>query len=556
MATVSDPRATRPLSRARTAALVGVLTVLYAATFGPTSDGQVLGNDAIHYASAVATGDAGGLLLANHLLPHLVARGLFLLGTALGVLTDDHAGALVAQTWISALGGALTVALVAASARRLCGPGAVATFVGLAVATSSGLWLFASVGETYAPAAAAEAWVLFEVLRRCGSKAGAVATSDLRLITAIALATLVRQDALLVAIVPLVVLGRRALVPMLVAGLVSVLGYALCFAATPSGTDALQWLVGVAARPEWNVGADRPAAWFAALVHGVLTLDAIAFGVHRTNDLSAMRLLASAAVLVHVVALAVALGQRRRITGDAGPGDAISGDATCGNWTASDALAPHSASRFVLGLGAYFALRFVFFAWFQPSNIEYAVGHLIPIALIAGWVWSRGTGRPRLVPLALALQLAATLCLVVPLRTSDVDADARDALEACGANGATVVTLEPFGELALARERYRRFGPARNAGTEAGIHVIDASGSHDPALAAAVVARAQAGREAGRSVLVVVDRRLAAFLGLGTVEVPAPLASGLVELVDFETLETGGALVAYRLPPAGAGAPQ
>ncbi|QDU85632.1 hypothetical protein Pla163_27640 [Planctomycetes bacterium Pla163] len=526
MATVSDPRASRAPAWARNALLVGILTVLYAATFGPTTDGQILGNDAIHYAGAVASGDGAGLLLANHLLPHLAARGLFLIGTALGLLADDHAGALMAQTLISALGGALTVALVAATARRLCGPGPVATLVGFALATSSGLWLYAGVGETYAPAAAAETWVLFEVLRRLRAAEG---TGDLRLIAALALATLVRQDAVLVAIVPLVVLGPRALAPVLVAGLASALGYALCFAATPAGTDAATWLVGVAAQPEWSASAERPALWFAGLVHGVLTLDAVAFGVHRTDALSAARVLASAAVLVHLVALAVAFARSHS------PADA-------------------SSSRFVLGLGAHLLVRFVFFAWFQPSNIEYAVGHLVPLALIAGWFWSRGDGFPRLVPVALAFQLSATLCLVVPLRTSGLADDARRVLEAGGEGGATVVTVEPFGELALARERYRRFGPARDAAAEQGLDFVDGSGSHVPEFAADVVARARTGREAGRSVLVALDRRLAAFLGLGAVEVPAPLASGLVELVDFETLDTGGALVAYRLPPALGGA--
>jgi hypothetical protein len=335
----------------------------------------------------------------------------------------------------------------------------------------------------------------------------------------------------LVAIVPLVVLGRRALAPLLLAGLASGVGYALCFAATDAGTDAVQWLVGVAAQPEWSASADRPAVWFAALVHGVLTLDAVAFGVHRTDGLSAARVLASAAILVHLVALAVALGHGR-------------------------AAVSRSSSRFVLGLGLHLLLRFVFFAWFQPSNIEYAVGHLVPLALIAGWIWSRGSGRPRLVPVALALQLAATLCLVVPLRTTELGADARRVIDACGAGGATIVTIEPFGELALARERYRRFGPELATEAERGLYFVDGSGSHAPEVAAAVVARAQAGRAVGRSVLVTLDRRLAIFLGLGAVEVPTPLVSGLVELVDFETLGTSGALVAYRLPPATGGAPR
>lgn len=549
MASASDPHvdhvpggAPAPTAPGRAAGATGatatalalVLALVYAATFGSWSDGQLVGNDAVHYAAAVAAGDTDALLLANHLLPHLLARGVYALGDALGALEPGLAGALVAQRLLSAIGGGLAVALVWRLVRAATGTRSAAALAAGVLATSSGLWLYASVGETYAPAAAAEAWVLFE-LWRARTRGG-----WRRLAAALVVATLVRQDAVLVAVAVPIVLGRRALVPLAVGGAISLLSFLAAFA--PLGRDAVfgEWLVGIGGTDTWGVGAARASAWLAATVHGVLTLDAFAFGAHRTDGWPSARLLAYAALALHAAGLVVAFAPRARGS-RADTRHAAHGDRT----------------RLAAGLAAFVLVRFAFHAWFQPSNIEYAVGHLAPLVLLAALVWSRAPRGPSLIAWSgLAVQFVATLLLIVPLRDARLDGDVRALTELARARGQAlmVVTVEPFGELAIAREHYRCGDPrdprARTAPDDRSLFRVDGSDGHAPERAREIAALVGAELARGRDVAVVVDRRLAHVLGLPRTQVPAPLAQALVDLVDFEELDTSSALAAYLLPAA------
>lgn len=519
----ASPPTPRAPSRRASALVTGVLALLFALTFGPFSDGQVVGNDALHYAAAVTAGDAEGILLANHLASHPLALAVHRVGAALGPL-DGYAGALVAQQLVSALGGALAVVLVWHLLIGLGAPRRTAGLGALALATSSGLWLYASVGETYAAAAAAEAWVLLELWRARGG-------GWKRLALALAAATLVRQDAVLVAVAVPIVLGLRGLLPLLVGGAASLLVYVVAYASGGFEISVWDWLVGIAATDTWGAGAARPGAGLSAAVHGVLTLDALAFGVHRTDGWSVVRAVALGAIVFHLVALVQGLTR------------------TAVQRTAVRRTANDGHARFALALGVFASVRFAFFAWFQPSNIEYAVGHLTPIVLLLALGWARHARTPRVAVVAVALQAVATLLLVVPLLGRALDADARSLFER-GANegGAALVSIEPFGDLALHRERYRR----QDAGDAARFDVIDGSLGADPTRAAEVVAAAGAARDTGRPIIVAIDRRIARHLGLATVEVAPALAHGLVALVDFETLGTSGALLAYLLPAAAA----
>lgn|GEM_PF-5979447 len=562
------------------AAVVAVLTVLFAASFGPWSDGQVVGNDAIHYAAAVTAGDARGLALANHLACHPLAFGVHRAGAALGLL-EGYAGALVAQRIVSALGGALAVALVWRLVLALGAPRRVAGLAALALATSSGLWLYASVGETYAPAAAAEAWVLIEAWRARDRRAGWG-----RLAAALAIATLVRQDAVLVAVVVPVVLGGRGLVPLVVAGAASLAVHALVFAGTavpvngaePSFVD---WLTGIAATETWGAGAARPSAAVAVGVHGVLTLDALAFGVHRVHAWSAAGVASFGALALYLAALVRGLRGSARDADASTRTDASTSTntntSTSTNTNASASANTHATNdatahrRFALALAAFLALRFAFFSWFQPSNIEYAVGHLVPLVVLFALAWSRAHGAARLAAGAVAVQTVATLLLVVPLTERRLDADARALTGRAREAGhlLRIVTVEPFGELALARERYRTGDPRDprrlvSFGRDGSdlpdplpkiplvVWPLDGSGGHDPARANEVATTVGSDLANGRDVVVVIDRRIAPTLGLARAEVPTPLATALVALTDFETLATSGGLAAYLLPGADA----
>ncbi|MEZ5979246.1 MAG: hypothetical protein R3F34_13620 [Planctomycetota bacterium] len=236
MAAPTEPHGTAPPAGASRSgrpsigalvALVGLFAV-YAATFGPASDGQLLGNDAIPYAGSIASGARGEWLLANHLLPHVAAAVLHGVGAKLGLLGAGMLGAIAAEQLVSAAAGATAVVLLAAVARRLSGSKGVGVAVGAVFACAAAPWLYAAVGETYLPAAAVEAWLVLETLRLVqgdGSRA--------RLAAAAAIAVLVREDAVFALLVPLVALRTRAVAPLAAATVAATVVFALAYALSP-----------------------------------------------------------------------------------------------------------------------------------------------------------------------------------------------------------------------------------------------------------------------------------------------------------------------------------
>jgi hypothetical protein len=479
----------------------------------PTSDAQLVGNDALFYARAVRDGDLAGLLLANHLLPHLVARLVYEPLAALGVVGSDILGALAVQQLVSALSAATAVLLVLGLAER-CAPSRAAALVstGLFAASATTL-LYGAVGETYLPAAAAEAWVVAASVALARSGRGTSA-----LTCAMALAVLVRQDALLVAVVPIVLLGRRALAPLALAGAGAALAFALAHAASPAEAGFLEWLAGLAASASFGADAPRASLSEAALVHGVLTLDAIAFGVHalRTAPLAT-----APAVLALVFLVASALLGRvwpRSPAGSAG-------------------LAPRVRTRCALALGAFLALRLAFFGWWQPSNIEYATGHVAPIVLLVALA-----SGPRSLPAAaaaLALLLVANVrSLVVPFAGDGAHRDARAALELAG-DGGLVVALDLWAAFAVERER--------GSGDHARVAFVDATHASDPAVVASTVAATARHLDAGGTVVALGDGSFQARLGLPPAGVPTALAAQLAGLRGFDRIATSGSLATYVL---------
>jgi len=506
-----DLSARAGLDRWTRLALWAACVALWFLMAGPTSDAQLVGNDALFYARAVRDGDLAGLLLANHLLPHLVARLVYAPLAALGLVGSDLLGALAVQQLVSAVAAATAVLLVLGLAERFAPSRAAALVSAGLFAASATTLLYGAVGETYLPAAAAEAWVVAASVALARTGRGASA-----LVCALALAVLVRQDALLVAVVPLVLLGRRALAPLALAGAGAGVAFALAFAASPGDAGLLEWLAGLAASASFGADAPRVGLAEAALVHGVLTLDALAFGVH---ELHTAPLATAPAVLALVLLVASAVLGRTRPRAAA---------------TARDA---RLRTRFAVALLAFLALRLAFFGWWQPSNIEYATGHVAPIVLLV----TLASG-PRSLPAAAAalvlLAVANVRSLVLPFAGDGAHRDARAALELAG-DGGLVVALDLWAAFALERER--------ESGAHDGVAFVDATHASDPTVVATTVASAARHLDAGATVVAVGDGSFQSRLGLPPAGVPAELASQLAALRGFDRVATTGSLATYVL---------
>lgn len=424
--------------------LTGLLFVVYAGTFSGLSDGRILGNDAIGYASELARGTPH--LNPHHLAFHPLAAAIqgllapfendaFRLRTALGL-------AMTAQVLLSALGGALAALFFYRAARMALGEarGANAAALALtaALAFSAGHWLYASVGETYLPAIAAETLLIGLALReRLGSPAPL-----LGLVAALVAAVLLRQDSVLVALpVALLLTPRRGALVLASAGALALSLYVVAWLGADTGVGFTTWLRGLANSGLWGA----PVSLKSLGVGGTLALTSLSYPLwfasqgflHGHTDRATASLLMGLAPWVLLV-LGPRLGRLR------------------GGGSTTESLSAERR-RALLALLAFALLRFSFFAWWQPGNMEYHTGTLAPLFLALG-VWLGG--RPASVMHAAgAWAFAAVLvvagnvsALIGPNQGKQLDERALEALETAGPGG-LVLSLDGLGFLALERAR-------------------------------------------------------------------------------------------------------
>jgi len=401
---------------------------LFAATAPRMSDTLLLGNDVVPYAAALAGGASEGLFNPHHLLFHLlaaaVAPAVELAGAA------PVFAALTAQVILSALGGALATAAVWRATRALAGIGA-ARILALLFATSIGNWLYGSVGETYLPATAALAWLWSDAIV---ARSRGAALSAWRIGAWALLACLLRQDSVLaLPFIAMVVPWRRALVGLAGAGVVCVVVYALAYVISAPAVPFVAWLRGLAATGLWGATPGTREVLSAL----VLTVAAHAWAVARVAlELVAGRapgleaLLAAAPLLVFAGALPFV----RAKTG-------VMRLRTLG-----------------IALALFAAARFAFFAWWQPTNLEYHAGTLLPLVLLIAVGLAAGGGAPskaRLTLVALGALLGAlgnAALLLEPGRAAHAQSRAQIAFAFAGPTG-TVVALDAIAHYAHVRAR-------------------------------------------------------------------------------------------------------
>lgn len=328
-------------ARAAVALTVAAATfALYATTFDARSDGVVLGNDVLDYADQMLSAPGGLVWNAHHLLVHvldaLVQRALLGCGAEPGFATAWRAEQLVA-----AAGGAACAALVAGFVAQIAGlvRGAL---LGAICAVAAGNWLYAASGETYLPAIAACTGLVVCSLRIC------LGLSDEgwhRPALWLGLACLLRQDSVLV-VPALFVLLRpaHALRATLAAGGVTLGLYAGAWAWAGGESAFLSWLRGLAETGQWG---RTPGLTQFGQAAG-LSLAALAWITWTSLPLG----------LIALGMLLLPLVPPRQLRGGFG--------------------------RALLGLGAWIALRYLFFAWWQPGNLEYHTGNVAPFLLLVG----------------------------------------------------------------------------------------------------------------------------------------------------------------------------
>ena len=483
--------------------MLGALAfVLYLVSVPPGSDGLLLGNDVVPYAAALVEGNAAGIVNPHHLLFHLLAALLAPLFE--GHFTGAIAHALFAQIALSALGGALATAAVWRGAWYLGGARVARAAAALWI-FAVGNWLYASVGETYLPATAALAWLWSDAIAaRCGGPP----TRTARLVVLILLASLLRQDSVLalpwlLALLP----ARRYLVALALAGALSLAVYLAAWIFVGTEAGFVPWLRGLADSGLWG----KSPGWDGVGVALLLTFAAQSFAVARAGielalgrgvGLDAFFALAP----LFALAAAVPLGAARWTLGD-------------GRRTVCVAL-----------LG--FALtRFAFFAWWQPSNLEYHAGTLLPLVLLLALALAR---RPDQVAPRTALVFAAAalgalgnwMLLLGPGRESEAGRRAQAALVAAGGNGA-VVALDALAFYSLQRARGPGSGPQLWDGSTS-------AGGLAPEAWAVLREQLTAHVESGAPLAVSIDLVTPALMGTAPPHVAPEVLSDLLALGSSE----------------------
>lgn len=414
----SEPR----LEASSWAIFAGALA-LYRLSFDPRSDGILLGNDVTPYAAALVHGSEAGLWNPHHLLFHPLAWAVFQLQRLFGGADHVLAG-LAAQQTVAALGGALAVALVFRTAARLVGSARAVLFAGI-FAYASGNWLYAAVGETYLPATAALTGLFALGLgERCEARPSAAWKVGAWLF----LAVLLRQDSVLVvAVLPLLFPLRTWLPATAVAGLSALFTYFLVW---------------------WGVGLEAPfGTWLRGLAETGL------WGGSPTASLYLQQGLVSVGVTGMAFSYPLLF---------AGPWRVL-GAAACLGFLAAPLLARRDGwsggpARALAALLAFALLRLAFFAWWQPTNMEYHAGTLLPLtlALVVASAPRPGPGALRVQSLFLAVLLAVVAIgnwtvLIGPNRGDDMARRAARAAAAAGRNG-MVVSMDREQQYAMRRE--------------------------------------------------------------------------------------------------------
>ena len=436
---------------------------LYLLTYSTSSDGQILGNDVVPYAVGLVEGHPGALWNPHHLLFHPLA---WLLSAGAG---DVH-HVLFAQQVLSSLGGAFAVLVVFRLARELSDPLA-ALGLTLVFALASGSWLYAAVGETYTPATAALAGLLAATARdRLGLAPARTRSLALWLLAAV----LLRQDSVLV--VPALALclpPRTWIPPTAVAGFAALALYVGAWQLSGTEQELVPWLRGLAETGNWGAWGG-PESWKVSAVVTSMSLSYLTFQ-HP------------AAGLVIAAAVTVALLPLR-----------------------SGARLLPGRRRLALGLGAFCLARFFFFAWWQPSNMEYHAGTLLPLALLGALALPSIAARqvPALWAAALAVGLSNAVVLILPNRGAELERRARLALETAGPTGLVLAT-DPFQQLALQRER----AGARTGDVSALMPYADDPPEELRDEAAAWVRRIDRARDDGGRVVFASERVLAERIG-------------------------------------------
>jgi hypothetical protein len=372
----------------------------------------------IPYSRDLAAGAARGLWNPHHLAAHPLAWIIGRAWCAASGAEWDLAAALLGHRVLSALGGASAVCVLLSFARRVA-PRGVAFGLSACFALSAGTWLYSAVGETYMPAYAATGALL---ARAAEDRLGLRPASALRLGVLLLLAVLLRQDSVLV-VPALFVLARPsvALRATLGAGVAALAVYSGAHLLAAPDVGLLPWLRGLADTGLWGRAPGPRELSIAAALSGA----AIAYGVYFAwapwklgIGLLGLCTLAAGAVPLRTPA--------------------------------------PPARRAVLGLLLFVLVRFGFLAWWQPSNMEYHTGSVLPLLLLAATLQhgaSAGRGRVALLAGAAALiGLGNTAVLIAPSRGEVMAETAAAAIDAAGAGG-LVVSLDRFQHYAVLREQ-------------------------------------------------------------------------------------------------------
>lgn len=400
-------------------ALFAAFALLYFATFTARADGVLFGNDVIPYAVQAAAGAEEGRWNPHHLLFHPLAEVATAVWCTVTLQPISVPAALEGHRLLSALGGAAAVVVVFRFARRITSRDAAFAWA-CAFGFSSGVWLYSTVGETYMPATAVTALLL----ARCiDERLQLRRTSPVLLGGLLYLAVLLRQDSVLVVPAVLALLPWRfGLATVGGAGCAAVGMYGFAWLLSGSELGFFSWLRGLEASGLWGGAPTLGQYAENAGVSARVTLMALNYGALRSIPWG----LLSLGLLVAAV-----LPPRR-------PG--------------------RNVRSVLLGLLAYAALRFAFFSWWQPSNMEYHTGTLVPMFLALPLLWNPGlVGLRRrfrdafLAAAAVSLAISAWLTLFGGMRGTEISERARLALDRAGDAG-LVVSVDRWFHYSLLRE--------------------------------------------------------------------------------------------------------
>lgn len=394
---------TGPSRATLSAAVFAATLALYLLTFPVGSDGLILGNDVVPYAQQTA---AGAFWNPAHLAFHPLAALLAEVFGWLGGTEDGIVQVLRAQKLLSALGGAATVWILFRFTARLAGSVRALLLAGC-LALATGPWLYASVGETYAPATAALAGLLVCAVETALGRRDPGPRRAVEVGAWLLAAVLLRQDCVLVVVaLPVLLRPRHWVAPVALAGLAALGLHALAWLASGSEQPFWSWLRGLEQTGLWGHwgGWTGLLPWFWSTAFLCLTFAYAAILPHHWPGLLAVALFVAALV-----------PPRRWRDG---------------------------GRRALAGLAVFALARHAFFTWWEPNNMEHHTATLVPLFLIAALLL-RTERLVRLQTALLAAGLVAVgagnaLVVVLPDRAEVVGERAARAIELAGPDGLVV----------------------------------------------------------------------------------------------------------------------